>query len=83
MAAYDYEEFDGERLHRHAVRMLVDLHRADYDELAGRFRRERVEYLEREIVQSRKEIAALKALNPKGLNADALEQTLKIIEEAP
>ena len=71
-----------ERLNRQAVYQLVENHREEYDELTGENIRQEIEELNASVRRLQQRIEELEALNPGGVNAPALTETVAILGAA-
>jgi len=64
-----------ERVNKAAALKLIELHQEEYDELTGQAAQARADQLQREVQEALRQLAALKKMNPEGVNAPALTET--------
>lgn len=70
-----YDDYEDERLNRAAVNELVNRHWDEYIQLLRDVQGERIAELERQLANTREQLAKVKSMNPDGINAPALAVT--------
>ena len=80
---YMFEEIgSGETLVKSAVRQLVENHREEYEELAGVVIQNEIDSLKKRVLEQKKQIERLQALNPGNVNVPVLTQTANRLQAA-